>query len=176
MEVGSKKAFANRESVFKACNDLLARKVYPTQALVRKELGGGSFQTISKYHREWVDEQEREKLHNPSLFALKPKDVQKAIDDLCSEIFIATEQLIVNDRINVLESENEQLRIKLEEAEKKLMDYNEMKGRVEASEAIQSQLLATVENQGRRMEQRDREVEQLKQTLEKIIQEKTQNK
>jgi chromosome segregation ATPase len=51
-------AVITKEAVFEAANSLLEKNEKPTLSNVRKELGGGSFTTISDFMREWKTEQE----------------------------------------------------------------------------------------------------------------------
>lgn len=172
---GMRQDAVTREEIFQVADELFAQGINPTQVKIRERLGKGSYATINKYLREWRNLERN--IANTNAAIPLPEDFQKealnlfytSLSKLWTKAVIKAEETQVNEMVALLEKENQQLR-------NELMNYNEMKGRVEASEAIQSQLLATVEKQGRQMEQRDREVEQLKQALENIIQEKNQNK
>lgn len=182
METGKRKTIANRETVFKACDELLASGTYPTQAKVLKYLGGGSPNTVAKYHRDWTDEKQQDKTNYTASFPPINKEIQYVFDKFYTEIYKLVERLVVDERLAVITELNEQQRNEIEKLEMELMGYQEMKGRVKANEANQAHLVATLERQSKEIERQDRKntelqdkIKRLEDALEKILKDKLQN-
>lgn len=182
METGNRKTIANRETVFKACDELLASGTYPTQAKVLKYLGGGSPNTIAKYHRNWTNEKQQDKTNFTVAFPPITKEIQYAFNKFYAEMYQLVERLIVDERLAVITELNEQQKKEIEKLEMELINYQEMKGRVKANEANQAQLVATLERQSKEIERQDRKnmelqdkIKRLEDALEKILSNKLQN-
>jgi len=115
----SNKGIATREKVFTAADKLFAQGIVVTQEKIRKEIGGGSHSTISKYLREWKEQEDNE-------IPVKTYPMSDSIKKLYEEVtgihwntFCARYELITDNQIIAeLEEENNTLRERLEIAEK----------------------------------------------------------
>jgi hypothetical protein len=114
----SNKGIATKEKVFTAADKLFAQGIVVTQEKIRKEIGGGSHSTISKYLKEW---KEREDNEIPVKTYPMSESIRKTYDEMrdihWNAFCTRYEQITDNQIIAELEEENETLRERLEIAE-----------------------------------------------------------
>ncbi len=114
----SDRGIATKEKVWDAADKLFAQGTIVTQEKIRKEINGGSYNTIGKYLREWKD---REDNDTPAKNYPMPDWAKKIFEESSQaqwNNFCRKYELIIdNERIDELEKENESLREKLEIAQ-----------------------------------------------------------
>lgn len=119
---------ATREAVFKAADELFASGTIVTQEKIRKHIGGGSYNTIGRFLKEWK-EQEGDNVVAKSY--LIPDQIDKFFDDakqqLWNTICGKVELISDNEKIAELEKENELLRDKLELARQDSIALSELR-------------------------------------------------
>jgi len=106
---------ATKEKVFAAAEELFAKGIIVTQERIRKEIGGGSYKTISEHLREWKGQTDKDV---PAKDYPMPEPIRKFYEEMNQanwNAFVNHYELIVdNEKILELEKENESLRDKLE--------------------------------------------------------------
>ncbi len=109
---------ATREKVFAAADKLFAQGEIVTKEKVRKEVKGGSHSTISKYLREWKEQEDNE---IPVKTYPMPESIKKTYDEMrdihWNAFCTRYEQITDNQIIAELEEENNTLRERLEVTE-----------------------------------------------------------
>jgi hypothetical protein len=126
-----------REDVFEAASIIFAGGKNPTQVLVRSRLGKGSFSTISKYLSEWRQQQtdaeaiisEEEEM---------PLEVRSLLKRTYAAIRVQVETAVIGGQVELLEEENERLKIKV-------ADYEAVKAELVGVRFGYQELLAKVE-------------------------------
>ena len=105
-----------REDVFTAATEIFAAGKVPTQASVRLKLGKGSFSTISKYLAEW---RETGKDDVAGLVQAEeiPTEISLIFKRLYAAVVVSTDTKLNDEKIGILDKENEELRQKLEDYE-----------------------------------------------------------
>jgi cell division protein FtsB len=145
-----------REDVFEAASIIYAGGKNPTQASVRSRLGKGSFSTISKYLSEWRQQQtdaeaiisEEEEM---------PDEVRSLLKRTYAAIWVQVETAVIRGQVELLEEENERLKIKV-------ADYEAVKAELAGVRFGYQELLAKVEQltrENERLSKFSSEVDQL---------------
>ena len=145
------KAIATSETVSKACDELVARGQYPSQASIRTYLGGGSPNSIKKYQKEWREKADNDPTNYTVSFPVKPKEVEYAFEKLWAETYKIAKQLAISEQLQAIHVDNKQLRNIIAEKDEKLMDYEEMKGKVESQGETIALLIAKQGNTDNRI-------------------------
>jgi uncharacterized protein YoxC len=169
-----------REDVFEAASIIYAGGKNPTQASVRSRLGKGSFSTISKYLSEW-----RQQQTDAEVIISKEEEMP---DEVCSllkrtyaAIRVQVETAVIGGQVELLEEENERLKIKVADYEAVKAElagvrfgYQELVSKVEQL-TRENERLVKFSNQIEQVEaltqERDQlvaEVEELKASLQKV--------
>lgn len=105
-----------REDVFTAATEIFAAGKVPTQASVRLKLGKGSFSTISKYLAEWRETGKNDVVNLAQAEEI-PTEISLIFKRLYAAVVVSTETKLNDEKILILEKENEELRQKLEDYE-----------------------------------------------------------
>lgn len=102
-----------RDDVFTAASEIFASGRNPTQSLVRAKLQSGSFSTITKYLAEWREQQTEEL--TTSVTADIPEEVNVMFHRFYNSVIAQVEAKTIAEQVNLLETENEFLKSKVED-------------------------------------------------------------
>lgn len=151
-----------REQVWSAADKIFAEGKVVTQEKVRVELGSGSHSTIGKYLREWKEQSEAD---SPMKDCPMPEKIRKKYEEISqfhwNNFIYGYEHIIIDERIDGLEKENETLRDKLEIAEQDSI-------RLEELQKAYYKLLKRYEIVSERVSKAEAEIESLRSHVENL--------